>query len=205
MKLDFYTLLDLFFPPSEDELRLRSVTDEFLVHLYTPETNNEVTSLLPYQNQVVRSVVHLVKFHAHPRATKLLGSVLEMYLSSAQTSFVLIPIPLSGARLRKRGYNQVVNIIKQALRKPSVHQLEERVLLRQANTVPQTSLKRKERLVNVAEAFVVSSSPPVRSSLAGKHILIIDDVTTTGATLKAAQAVLAPLSPASITLLALAH
>ena len=79
------------------------------------------------------------------------------------------------------------------------------MLVRTRHTKPQTTLARKERLTNVVNAFDIRDIEAARTLLAGKHVLIIDDVTTTGATLKAAKATLLPLQPASITLLSLAH
>ena len=76
-------------------------------------------------------------------------------------------------------------------------------LMKRDDRPSQTSLTREERLKNVTGAFSIAiEKAPV---IAGQRILLIDDVATTGATLRAAKAALLPHQPAAITYLALAH
>ncbi len=89
---------------------------------------------------------------------------------------LLIPLPLSPARLRSRGFNQAVEIARplaRALKLP----LSLDDCLRVRDTVTQTSLPWKERRRNVKDAF------ECRIDLSGKSVIVIDDVMTTGATL----------------------
>lgn len=97
---------------------------------------------------------------------------------------VLIPIPLSKERLSQRGFNQSLMLAQQLSR----HQTQSQTLLRLKNTVPQSSLKRSQRLTNLTGAFAVS--PLKAAQLRGKNILLIDDVVTSGATLNFAARVL---------------
>ncbi len=194
-------LFAYIFPSSQDEKVLEECSDEDFLNAYTVLTEKEVTSLLPFSNKAVKAALHLAKFHNHPRATALLGKILAKHLEKAPTP-LLIPIPLSSKRLRQRGYNQVEEIIKAG---GLEHMMKADVLFRRIHTDPQTSLTRERRLKNVAEAFGIRDHEKAKTLIAGRHVYIIDDVATTGATLKASRALLATLHPSSITCIALAH
>ncbi len=205
MKSYLYTLFDAVFPPSADELALRRVSDdEFTIKLRVGAAGGVVT-LLSFDDQAVRAAVHLAKFHNHRRATMLLGKVLAVYLALRQDSLIILPVPLSKSRYRERGYNQVEQIVDAALTSTSGHRILTHVLVKRLHTAPQTSLSRNDRLTNVADAFGVRDVAAARALIDGQHVLLVDDVTTTGATLKAAKAALLPLQPASVTCIALAH
>jgi ComF family protein len=93
---------------------------------------------------------------------------------------LLIPVPLSPTRLQHRGYNQALEICKHLSRdKTDAH-----LLLRIKDTLTQSTLNRTERQKNVKTAFAVE---PLRArELLGKHVVLADDVMTSGATLFAA-------------------
>ena len=107
----------------------------------------------------------------------------------------LVPVPLTPTRLAMRGYNQswelVMALRRQALRaQAQVAPALRQALLRTGETPVQHSLSRDERMRNLRGVFLVN--PPELTGLAGAHVLLVDDVTTTGATLQAAgQALLA--------------
>ena len=107
----------------------------------------------------------------------------------------LVPVPLTPTRLAMRGYNQswelVTALRRQALRaQAQVAPALRQALLRTGETPVQHSLSRDERMRNLRGVFLVN--PPEVTGLAGAHVLLVDDVTTTGATLQAAgQALLA--------------
>ncbi len=93
---------------------------------------------------------------------------------------LIIPVPLHARRFHERGYNQselFARGLAEAMKVPSLPDGLERTL----HTTTQTHKTRMERLRNVADAFVVKS----KKKLEGKHILLVDDVITTGATLEA--------------------
>lgn len=167
---------------------------------------NGVYALLPYSDIHVRSAVHLLKFHNHPQAKKLLSTVLAHYLlQTIQKEYIMIPVPLSKKRQRQRGYNQVTEVIKEALLTLPTAKLEQQILIRTQHTIAQTSLSRAQRLTNVQNAFSIKNTRVAELKLAGRHVVLIDDVLTTGATLKAARKTLETCEPSSITCIALAH
>lgn len=103
----------------------------------------------------------------------------------------VIPIPLSRDKLADRGYNQAWELARALCRRH--HALRQRGLpqglLRQGGLADQHTLARRQRLSNLRHAFSVN--PAMRDRLTGSHILLVDDVSTTGATLRcAAQALL---------------
>ena len=94
----------------------------------------------------------------------------------------LVPVPLAAARLRERGFNQSELIARALASRWSIPVWTD-LLSRRRNTETQTRLTPGDRLRNVAGAFDVSSS--VSTHLRGAHLVLIDDVVTTGATLNA--------------------
>ena len=111
---------------------------------------------------------------------------------------VLVPVPLHFLRQFRRGYNQAEVIARRISSDSGKHVV--RVLSRVRHTQSQTHLTRKGRFQNVRQAFKLLDAGPI----AGKRVLVIDDVMTTGATLKAVARVLRPARPASISALLLA-
>jgi ComF family protein len=99
----------------------------------------------------------------------------------------LIPVPLAPARLRERGYNQSA-LLAAALAPHLGVPVWDDVLLRERATRSQTRLTPAERLANVAGAF--RPAPAAGPRLRGAHLVLVDDVVTTAATLNACAAAL---------------
>ena len=112
---------------------------------------------------------------------RLLGSTCIMPLSPIDRPTLIIPIPLHRRRYLERGYNQS-QLLAQGISDQTKIPLDSTILQRTRNTITQTGLDQKQRLENVRHAFSVQA----QVSLKGKHILLVDDVLTTGATLYAA-------------------
>jgi ComF family protein len=96
---------------------------------------------------------------------------------------LLVPVPLSAARLAARGYNQAWTIARPLARRLGVRG-DAHTIVRVRDTAPQASLDARERLANVRGAF------EVRRPVAGLHVGVVDDVMTSGATLDALAAAL---------------
>ena len=94
----------------------------------------------------------------------------------------IVPVPLARSRQRERGYNQS-ELLAQALSKLWNIPVWSEVVTRERATRTQTELTPGERLSNVAGAFCVHES--ATKKLRGAHVIILDDVVTTGATLGA--------------------
>ncbi len=156
------------------------------------------TCLLSYQDPLVNAAVKEAKFHCNQTAQAMLGTVLGEYIKNTLVKHdLIIPMPLSRKRRRERGHNQVESLLKAA--GMSFHG---NILAREERP-PQSQLPRAERLSNVSNAFYVK--PGSESYLRGARVLLVDDVSTTGATMAAARAALAKYHPASIDCLVLTH
>jgi predicted amidophosphoribosyltransferase len=147
----------------------------------------------PYDNGAVRSLVQALKFQGVRSAAVPLGCLISRYLGEAcllaRTSprkIAFVPIPLGIKRFRERGFNQAVLIARNVSQRTSVPILEN-VIQRVRDTDPQTDMKSKEaRLYNMVGSFAVVSTIP--DSVA--TLVVVDDVSTSGATFVEAAAAL---------------
>ena len=142
------------------------------------------------------------KFGNNPawaRAFSLLLNSTPTIESAIDRADLLIPVPLSKARLQHRGYNQALELCKHL----SHGKTDAHLLLRIKDTLTQSTLSRAERLKNVKTAFAVE---PLRAlEIQGKRIVLVDDVMTSGATLFAAAASLRQAGAAHITTIVFAR
>ena len=111
----------------------------------------------------------------------------------------VLPLPLSGQRLRERGYNQALELAR-AL---APQKTRASMLLRIRHTPAQSSLQRSERLRNVSDAFALQ--PLGQPGLENRRVVLVDDVMTSGASLYAAARVLRQAGAAHITALVFAR
>ena len=201
MRNVFVKFFDILFPPSPDARLVRTLTLENMNKNYSLHHINGVVTLSQFQNPVIRALIHEAKFHGSRRAYLLLSMLLDIYLNETTQKYdAIIPIPLSAVRMRERGYNQVFEIIRQNKSARDIG-IKHKTLTRTRHTQPQTSLDKEQRQKNLFDAFSVT----LPETITKKHILLIDDVVTTGTTLHTAKAELLRYSPKAITCLALAH
>ena len=157
----------------------------------------------------LRDAVHLLKYSrrddlARPLAA-LMGDLvirLERERGGAWTrSRLLVPVPLHPARERQRGYNQARLLAVRLSRRFGIPLAPGRALRRRWRTVPQTGRGADRRRENMRGAFRAGW----RKGLAGKRVLLVDDVITTGATLEACAAALRAAGAGPVTGLVLAR
>lgn len=128
----------------------------------------------------ISTIIHQLKYHGAFALAPPLVELMEMHPVQWQNPIdLLVPVPLHPKRQRHRGYNQSALLARELGRRWQLS-VEERALQRIRYTPPQVGLKVVERRTNVAGAFAAN---PER--VRNKHVLLIDDVYTTGATLSA--------------------
>lgn len=138
----------------------------------------------------VREMVHALKYQgweaaAVPMAARL--AELPLPPDVLEEAQLAVPVPVTAARLRERGYNQAA-LLAAAFAELTGRTCEPRMLVRSRAAGTQTALHPDERRANVAGAF--AAAPGATSTLRGEHVLLIDDVWTTGATALACSAAL---------------
>jgi ComF family protein len=128
-------------------------------------------------------VLHAFKFGRHDFLDDALGSLLVEALEvRGDLAFdALVPVPMDPRKERRRGYNQAELLARAAARRLSIA-CDAALLTKRGDHETQSRLTRRERAANVKGAF--SASPAVK----GKSLLLIDDICTTGATLRACAA-----------------
>ena len=144
----------------------------------------------------VREAILALKFRGQRRVAEPLGDLLADLCTREHIAVeIVVPVPLHPARRRQRGYNQAELLARRCGLKLACP-VGTDFLSRSRDTPPQTSLPATERRRNVKDAFALD--PAAIATLAGKHLLLVDDVATTGSTLDAAAAALAQARPASL-------
>lgn len=143
-----------------------------------------VASLLRFhKGSSAQKLLHHLKYKGYKEIGDTLGEQLGTALvSSAEFSTidVIVPVPLHPKRLKKRGYNQselIANGLARKLNKP----IDTKTLIRIKENATQTNKGRFDRWENVSDIFALTDT----NTLANKHVLLVDDVLTTGATIEA--------------------
>ncbi len=195
------TALDFFFPP-------HCIACERLGSLYcphclaelpfppikhTPESPLSLHIAAAFFEGAPRNAIHALKYEGKRRYALPLATRLALAL--AQTDYhadAVIALPLHAERLAWRGYNQsalLAEALAAHLKLPYLPNAVDRI----QKTLPQVGLNRRQRAANVANAFQAAPD-----QVRGLHLLLVDDVATTGATLEACAAALKEAGAASI-------
>ena len=150
---------------------------------------------------MLKEAIHKFKFDGKRKIAPYLSRLLVAYLQYGDIPIkeldVVIPVPLAKKREKQRGYNQSKLLAEGIARHYSIP-LDDASLKKIKDITPQFELSRKERLQNIRGAF--RSSP-----IAGKNILLIDDIYTTGATAREAATALKAAGANNVYVLTLAR
>lgn len=145
----------------------------------------------------LRSLVHLYKYGKMEPLASHFGPMLARALPRETAVDVVVPMPLHWRKRWQRGFNQAELLANEIARR--WHAPVRNVVRRRKNTAAQAGLTNAKRRANVQGAF------RVRGRLDGKHVLLVDDVMTTGATASACARALKRAGAARVTLLTLAR
>lgn len=130
-----------------------------------------------YDSQPVKEMIHNLKYNGLIEISELLGELLYQKLMPLDLpDCLIVPVPLHRKRQNFRGFNQSELIARYIAKKLGLNFAD--CIRRVRDTKPQVALKREERRKNVVGSFYCNGD-----SIIGKNIILVDDVTTTGATL----------------------
>jgi competence protein ComFC len=182
-------------------------------------TESWVHASYDYRNPTIKKSITMLKYKGKKRLANIFADVMhgrimeelsELQILENFRQPILVPIPLSGRRLRERGFNQAELLCNQILKLNSETnlrhgvdiKLEKNILIKPKDTEHQARIRdRSKRLKNLAGTFAVSKPDLVK----GRNIILIDDVTTTGATLGEAKKVLKHAGARKVIAFTIAH
>ncbi|MEA2112977.1 MAG: phosphoribosyltransferase family protein [Patescibacteria group bacterium] len=209
-------LLDVLFPIHQNQAFLNNLTTEKFISLTNPAKIPPIPntiSIVSYRNRFVKKTLWSLKFKNNHQIAKLFAEVIydnlieelsNLKLTANFDNPILVVIPLSRQRKRTRGYNQV-DLIARAIEELDQNNFLEyrRNILKKVKDTPQQSRakNKQERLKNLKNCFKVTNFETIRN----RNIILLDDITTTGATLIEATQTLKSAKPKQILCVTLAH
>lgn len=196
-----YGVAGLFAPARPTEYEIEALTIEQL-HLLA-----RYDGTLPYHERAVRALVWELKYRASAHAQELAGAYLADILTAEAEdtigTLLLVPVPMYAARRKARGHNQTELLCESALKFLGAGSFDYRpkLLQRVVDTKTQQGLERHERLTNVKGSMLVQNTAEV----AGRVCVVVDDVSTTGATFAEAKRALKAAGASEVRCIALAQ
>lgn len=186
----FESVIEVVLPSRERVLRIKSRTFEELELAVSTEhlCGIEITTLLSYRSTIAEDTIRALKYDNSQHAARLCAAVLADYLREELTMMrslsprpiLLVPVPLHESRKYERGFNQIERVLQELpgeFTDGTLSSVSTSALVRTRQTQQQTRLSKSTRLENVKGAF------KAQKECRGAHIILIDDVATTGATL----------------------
>lgn len=212
----WHVFLDYLFPRAESIVHLEHMTaeemrDTFPTALWSTPTGYQ--AIFAYQHSGVRSLIWQIKYNRNQKLIETTGQLLaeetlpllaEKSIDRPGKTVLLVPIPISQSRARERGYNQSELLARALIRAaPDLPvRLATDVLVKARETAHQTKTSnRQERLKNLQGSFAC----PDPTRLRGTTVILVDDVITTGATMREASETLRRAGAKDIFCISVAH
>jgi ComF family protein len=150
----------------------------------------------------VRAAIHAHKYRGDRRLAEPLGrAIADRWRRVGDTGDVVVHVPVHASKLRDRGFDQARDLARACARGLGLRAVD--ALERAERTAAMHALGRAERARNVGGAFRVR--PGMERAVAGRHVLLVDDVLTTGATMSGCARALLAAGASSVSGLAVAH
>ncbi len=177
----------------------------------------DAIAVFSYKDKGIRKLIWSLKYYHNKAAAKLLGEALacatvedlaEKQEFGTFLSPLIIPIPLHPKRETERGYNQSLLLARAFAQRSGFpwETVRSDILFRTKNTEALArSMSRSVRYQSMKNVFAISKSEQIQKELAGRDIILIDDVITSGATMTEAKRVLIEAGAREILMLAVAH
>ncbi|MEK7607498.1 MAG: phosphoribosyltransferase family protein [Patescibacteria group bacterium] len=216
LKIAFEFLLDTIAPPDANVKKIELLSSEtFLEEAMRGEKLEEspgVLHFLPYRSTVVKTAIIEIKTHENRKIAFLLATLLYDFLLSELsdlemfqnfTSPLVLPIPITRKKKRKRGWNQC-DLLAQAMKKidrGKTFEIRTDILQKIRENEDQVGKGRTERFKNLENCFRVRDEMKTQ----GRNVIIFDDIVTTGATLSEAKRTLLSAGAKKVVSVALAH
>ena len=215
---DLFT--DFLFPKSREVVELEALSIDALLSILPPAKNlkdKNTVALFDYEHPLVKKIVWEIKYSGNIKMAQKLGEILYDHIrqeilnlalfesaSRRMGQLILIPMPISDKRRFERGWNQTELLAKEAVAhdREKMFKYLPKQLVKYRHTESQTkTASRSERLGNLMNSMKVLNP----SSVAGACVIVLDDVTTTGATFTEARRALRAGGARKILCIAIAH
>ena len=158
---------------------------------------SQVFVLAPYDGDL-KEVIHVFKYERASGAVKQLGDLLTPLLQEIAGDYVLVPAPTATSRVRQRGYDHAVLLARRLAKNSGKSMVEALARTGQAH---QVGSDRKARFAHAKGAFRVR----LPQKVADRHVVLVDDILTTGATLNEAARVLRKAGAKKVSAIVLAQ
>lgn len=177
--------------------------NDVVLHLKGRVKIHHGASLLRFrEGSIVQQMLHQLKYRQKREVGEVLGEIAGRKLLESSLFTVpdlIVPVPIHQKKKLLRGYNQC-KVFGDAVGSVIGVACDENILIKTTETPSQTGKSRTERIENVAQTFQINKP----ADITGRHILLVDDVVTTGATLEACCLLLSKHKPKSISVLTMA-
>lgn len=185
-------IIDIFWPPSPTEIMLLDQARNNVLPHASVIPHKNMYALFHYKHPVIRSAIRILKRHHNKNIATCFGNYLYEHIQTIiddeilyhdYHSIVCIPMPITSKRLRERGFNQA-ELLTQALIQHDTHYCCKEILIKKHDTDKQAlQSSRNARAHNMKNCFMTHARYiPEKNTL----YVVVDDVITTGATMKEA-------------------
>lgn len=194
-----YQVIDFLFPHQVEDYDVSAFQEN------NEKLGKNITALFSYQDEKVKEAVWQIKYYRNEKVAQDIAKKIyeKIILLKLPTPYVLVPIPMSNTSRRQRGYNQtefiaekLVNLLENGGCSGISFDLQKIHTSR-----PQHTLERAKRIENATKMFFVRE----KNCFFDKNVLVIDDVVTTGSTLREAMWIILENGAKHVCSVAVAH